>query len=71
LLKEERLARRFLNAADELPAHERMQLRILVDRFVDRQQQSLRAERLEMCMQVGIAARGVGHFGFRSGKRVR
>src|SRR6185437_1290998 len=47
--------------ADELPAHQRMQLRILVDRPVDDAQQPMPLQRLDMLMQVGIIARRIAH----------
>ena len=50
-----------LDAADELPAHQRVQLGVLVDRPVDGEQQPLLLECLEMLMEIGIAALGVGH----------
>jgi hypothetical protein len=46
--KQKRFALGFLNAADELPAHQRVQLGVLVDRLVDRQQQALRFQGCEM-----------------------
>ena len=45
-----------VDAADELPAHQRMQLGILVDRPIDGEQQALLAQRVEMLVQIAIAA---------------
>ena len=59
--EEKRLALVLFDAADVLPAHQRMQLRVLVDRPVDREQQAAPAQLVEMLVQVGIAASGVGH----------
>jgi len=69
--KQKRLALSLLNAADKLPAHECMKLRILVDRLVYRQQQALRLQGFQMGVQVRIAARRRCHIGFRPLKRVR
>ena len=43
-------------AADELPAHQRMQFGILVDRPVDGEQQAGSVERVEMIVQIAVAA---------------
>ncbi len=56
------LALGFLDAADELPAHEWMQFRVFVDGTVYGQQQSPLLQCLEMLMQVGVAARRFGHW---------
>ena len=56
--EQERLALCLVHAADELPAHQRMQLGILVDRPVDREQQAALTQRIEMLVQIAIAARG-------------
>src|SRR5258708_7277760 len=42
-------------AADELPAHQRMQLGVLVDRAIDRDEQALALQRLEVLMEIGVA----------------
>ena len=52
--EEERLALGLVHAADELPAHQRMQLGILVDRPVDGQEKSRLPERGQMLVQIGI-----------------
>ena len=57
--EQERLAVLLLDAAAELPAHQRVHLGILVDRAVDGDQQAGRIERADVVVQVGIAARGV------------
>ena len=46
----------FVDSADELPAHERMQFQILIDRPVDGEQQVALLERLQMFVQIGIGA---------------
>ncbi|MNC87595.1 hypothetical protein D3C83_33290 [compost metagenome] len=54
--KQERLALLLLDAADVLPAHQRMQLRVFVHRPIDREQQPFLSQRIEMLVQVGVAA---------------
>src|SRR4029077_7377204 len=53
--EEKRLALALLDAAAELPAHQRMQLGVLVDRALDGNQQAGALQRIEMVVQVGIA----------------
>ena len=63
-LIKQRLAIGLVDAADELPAHERMKLAILVDGTIDGDEQALLAQRVEMIVQVAVVARGsegVGH----------
>ena len=60
--EQESLALALLDATDELPAHERMQFRVLVDCAVYDQQQALLPQNLKMFMQVEIAARRFGHW---------
>src|SRR5256885_13744843 len=50
--EEKRLALLFRHAADELPAHQRMKLGILVDRPVDADEQALRFEIGEMLLKI-------------------
>src|SRR5438876_9092258 len=57
--EEEGPALGFVHSADELPAHQRVQLRILVDRAVDRQQQPALLQFLEVLVKVRVAALGV------------
>jgi hypothetical protein len=59
--EEESLALLFFNAADELPAHERMQFCILIHSAVDCHEQALLAQYLEMFVQVEVAAGRVAH----------
>ena len=59
--EQESLALVLLDAADELPAHERMQLRVLVHGAVNGQQQAPLVERCEMLVQVEVAAVFFGH----------
>ncbi|MEJ0071917.1 MAG: hypothetical protein WDO24_27925 [Pseudomonadota bacterium] len=59
--EQERLAVDLGEPADELPADQRMQLGILVDRPVDLDQQPAFAQRREMLLQIGIATLGLGH----------
>ena len=57
--EQERLAVLLLDAAAELPAHQRVHLGVLVDRPVDRDQQPGLVERADVVVQVGIGARAV------------
>ncbi len=52
--EEERLALGLVQPADELPAHQRVQLGILVDRPVDGQEKSRLPERRQMLVQIGV-----------------
>ena len=45
-----------LDAADILPAHQRVHFRILVDRTVHLDEQTALAQRIEMVMQVRVTA---------------
>src|SRR5882672_11875785 len=56
--EEERLPLRFVHPSDELPAHQRMQLRVLVDRPVDREEEPALLQLLEVLVKIAIAARG-------------
>src|SRR5262249_24157219 len=56
---EERLALVLFHAAHVLPADQRMQLGVLVDRPVYGEQQAPSFQRVEMLMQVGVAAGGL------------
>jgi len=58
--EQERLAVGLGEPADELPAHQRVQLGVLVDRAVDLLQQAARAQGRKMLVEVRIAALG-GH----------
>src|SRR5262249_25677398 len=54
----------FRDAADELTAHERMQLGVLVDRLIDAHQQPVRFQDLEMLVEIETGAdalRGIVH----------
>ncbi len=57
--EEEGLALGFVHSADELPAHQRVQLRVLVDRPVDGEQQPSLLQLLEVLVKVRVAALGV------------
>ena len=59
--EQERLALVLVDAADELPAHQRMQFGILVDRPVDGAQQAALLQRLQMLVQIAIASRRLRH----------
>ena len=61
--EQEGLAVILVHAADELPAHQRMQFRIFVDRPVDGAQQAALVQRLQMLVQVAIATRRLRHAG--------
>ena len=52
--EQERLAVLLCDAAAELPAHQRVHFRVLVDRPVDPDQQPGRVERTDVVVQVGI-----------------
>ena len=65
--KQERPALGLVEPADELPAHQRVQFGILVDRLVDGQQQTALFERLEVFVQIGITALAVAHRNFAPG----
>ena len=54
--EEERLAVLLGDAAAELPAHQRVHLAVLVDRAIDGDEQPGLLERLQMVVQIGIAA---------------
>ena len=49
------LALGLVDAAHELPAHQRMQLAVLVDGPIHLHQQTRRAQRIEVVMQVAVA----------------
>jgi len=51
----------FFDAADILPAHQRVHFRILVDGPVHFDQQAAPAQRIEVVMQVRVAAIVVAH----------
>ncbi len=51
------LAILLVEAADELPAHQRMQFEILVDRPVDGAHQAALLQNLQMLVQIAIASR--------------
>ena len=55
--EEEGLALIFGHAADELPAHQRLQLSVLVDGTVDAHQQPCGVQRGQMLVQI---TRGIG-----------
>ena len=55
--EQERLAILLLDAAAELPAHQRVHFRVFVDRAVDRDQQAGLVERADVIVQIGIGAR--------------
>ena len=59
--EQERLALGLVEPAEELPAHQRVHLRILVDRLVDPQQQPRLVEILDVLVQVGITPRSGTH----------
>ncbi len=54
--EQESTSRVLLDAADVLPAHQRVQLRIFVDRPVDGQQQAFLTKKVEMLVEVRITA---------------
>ena len=55
--EQERLALRLRDAAAKLPAHQRAQLRILVDGRRNRRQQACGIERRKMILHIVVAAR--------------
>jgi hypothetical protein len=59
--EQEGLAIVLVEAADELPAHQRMQFRILVDRPVDGAHESALLQNLQVLMKIAIASRGLRH----------
>src|SRR5205823_1162765 len=57
----------FRHAADELPTHQRMQLRVFVDRPIDPNEQTFAFQRSEMVLEIEARAhfplcRGAGEF---------
>ena len=59
--EQEGLALGLVDAADELPAHQRMHFGVLVDGPVDSAQQPALFQRGDMLVQIGIVSRRVGH----------
>ena len=64
--EQERLAVLLLDAAAELPAHQRVHLGVLVDRAVDADEQAGLLQRADVVVQVGVGA-GCARFGARPG----
>src|SRR5712691_12072117 len=58
--EEERLPLRLVHPPDELPAHQRMQLRVLVDRPGYREEEPALLQLLEVLVKIAIPARGFG-----------
>src|SRR5882762_3264747 len=58
--EEERLPLRLVHPPDELPAHQWMQLRVLVDRPVDREEEPALLKLLEVLVKVTVAERRLG-----------
>src|SRR5262249_30281879 len=56
--EQKRPAVSLIETSDELPAHQRMQFSVFVDRAIDGEQQALLAQRIEVLVQIAIAARG-------------
>ena len=61
--EQECLAVFFVDAASELPAHQRVHLGVLVDLALDLDQEAGLAQRLDVLVQIGVAARGRGGCG--------
>ena len=64
LVNKNALRSRLVHAADELPAHQRMQFGILVDRPVDGVQEAALFQRLQMLVKISVAARGLRHVSY-------
>ena len=68
--EQEGLTLRLVEAADELPAHQRVQLCILVDRPVDGAQQAALLKDVKMLVKIAVAARRLRHVVFPGTREV-
>ncbi len=69
--EQEGLALRLVHAADELPAHQRVQFGILVDRPVDGAEQAPLLQDMEMLVKIAVAARHLRHVVFPDARNWR